>query len=98
MANIAAVNGASDAVVPTLALELAPTRVNAISPGTMRTTYWTGVPDAQLDEIMDRVAKSLPVGRVGTEDIANAVLCVLTTGFVNATVVAIDGGLPVATR
>jgi len=64
----------------------------------MRTTYWTGVPDAQLDEIMDRVAKSLPVGRVGTaEDIANAVLYVLTTGFVNATVVAIDGGLPVAT-
>lgn len=98
MTNIAAVNGAIDAVVPTLALELAPTRVNSISPGTMRTTYWTGVAEAQLDEIMDRVAKSLPVGRVGTaEDIANAVLYVLTTGFVNATVVAIDGGLPVAT-
>ena len=48
MTNIAAVNGALDAVVPTLALELAPTRVNAISPGTLRTSYWTGVGDAQL--------------------------------------------------
>jgi NAD(P)-dependent dehydrogenase (short-subunit alcohol dehydrogenase family) len=95
MVNIAAVNGALDAIVPTLALELAPTRVNAISPGTLRTTYWTGVPDAQLEEIFGRMAKALPVGRVGTaDDIAAAVLFVVTTGFVNGTVLAIDGGLP----
>lgn len=95
MVNIAAVNGALDAIVPTLALELAPTRVNAISPGTLRTTYWTGVPEAQLEQIMDHMAKSLPVGRVGTaEDIANAVLFLVTTGYVTGTVLAVDGGLP----
>jgi NAD(P)-dependent dehydrogenase (short-subunit alcohol dehydrogenase family) len=95
MTNIAAVNGAIDAVVPTLALELAPTRVNSISPGTLRTTYWTGVPDAQLDQIMDRMAKALPVGRVGTaEDIAKAVLYLLTNGYVTGTVLVVDGGLP----
>jgi NAD(P)-dependent dehydrogenase (short-subunit alcohol dehydrogenase family) len=95
MANIAAVNGALDAVVPTLALELAPTRVNAISPGTLRTTYWTGVPDEQLEQIFDRTAKALPAGRVGTvDDIANAVLFLVSTSFVTGSVLAIDGGLP----
>ncbi|HVY49533.1 MAG TPA: SDR family oxidoreductase [Minicystis sp.] len=95
MVNIAAVNGALDAVVPTLALELAPTRVNAISPGTLRTTYWTGVPEAQLEQIFGRMAGALPAGRVGTaEDIANAVLFVVTTSFVTGTVLAVDGGLP----
>ncbi len=95
MVNIAAVNGAIDAVVPTLALELAPTRVNAISPGTLRTTYWTGVPEQQLEQIFDRMAKALPAGRVGTaEDIAAAVAFLLETSFVTGTVLAIDGGLP----
>ena len=95
MTNIAAVNGALDAIVPTLAVELAPTRVNSISPGTLRTTYWTGVPETQLQQIFDRMANALPARRVGTaEDIANAVLYLLTTSYVTGTVVAIDGGLP----
>jgi NAD(P)-dependent dehydrogenase (short-subunit alcohol dehydrogenase family) len=95
MVNIAAVNGALDAVVPALALELAPTRVNSISPGTLRTTYWTGTPEAELETIFGRVAKGLPAGRVGTvDDIANAVLFLVTTSFVTGTVLAVDGGLP----
>jgi NAD(P)-dependent dehydrogenase (short-subunit alcohol dehydrogenase family) len=95
MANIAAVNGAIDAVVPTRSVELAPTRVNSISPGTLHTTYWTGVSDEQLAEIFGRMAKALPAGRVGTaEDIASAVLFLVTTSFVTGTVLAIDGGLP----
>ena len=94
MVNVAAVNGALEAVVPTLALELAPTRVNAISPGTLRTTYWAGVGDQQLEAIFDRVAKGLLAGRVGTaDDIANAVLFLVSTSFVTATVLQVDGGL-----
>lgn len=95
MVNIAAVNGALDAIVPTLAVELAPTRVNSISPGTLRTRYWSGVPEAQLEEIFGRMAKALPAGRVGTaEDIAQAVLFLVTSSFVTGTTLAIDGGLP----
>ncbi len=95
MVNIAAVNGALDAIVPTLALELAPTRVNSISPGTLRTTYWAGVGDAQLEQIFGNMAKALPAGRVGTaDDIAQAVLFLLTTSFVTGSVLAVDGGLP----
>jgi NAD(P)-dependent dehydrogenase (short-subunit alcohol dehydrogenase family) len=95
MTNIAAVNGALDAVVPTLALELAPTRVNSISPGTLRTSYWTGLADAEQQKIFDHLATVLPAGRVGTaDDIANAVLYLVSTSFVTGTVLAIDGGLP----
>jgi NAD(P)-dependent dehydrogenase (short-subunit alcohol dehydrogenase family) len=95
MTNIAAVNGALDAIVPPLSIELAPTRVNAISPGTLRTTYWTGTPEAQLDQIMNRMANALPAGRVGTaDDIARAVLFLVTSPYVTGTVLAVDGGLP----
>jgi NAD(P)-dependent dehydrogenase (short-subunit alcohol dehydrogenase family) len=95
MVNIAAVNGALDAVVPALALELAPTRVNAVSPGTLRTTYWTGLADEEQEKIFAHLATVLPAGRVGTaEDVAKAVLYLVTTGFVTGTVLAVDGGLP----
>jgi NAD(P)-dependent dehydrogenase (short-subunit alcohol dehydrogenase family) len=98
MTNIAAVNGALDAIVPTLAVELAPTRVNSISPGTLRTTYWEGTPPEQLEQIFGRLAKALPVGRVGTaDDIAEAVLFLVTNGYVTGTTLVVDGGLPHAT-
>jgi NAD(P)-dependent dehydrogenase (short-subunit alcohol dehydrogenase family) len=97
MVNIAAVNGALDAVVPTLALELAPTRVNSVSPGNLRTTYWKGLADEEQQKIFDRKAMALPAGRIGTaEDVANAVLFLVTTSYVTGTVLAVDGGLPLA--
>ena len=42
---LAAVNGALEAVVPTLAVELAPLRVNAASPGVIDTPWWHGLPE-----------------------------------------------------
>ena len=94
MVNIAAVNAAIEAVVAPLSLELAPTRVNAISPGTLATSYWKGVPEEQQRAIFERVASQLPAGRVGTaNDIANAVLFLVTTSFVTGTVLQVDGGV-----
>lgn len=94
MANVAAVNGAIEAVVGPLAVELAPTRVNGISPGSLATGYWRGVPDADRNAIFKRIGDGLLVGRIGTaEDIANAVLFLVTTSFVTGTVLEVDGGL-----
>ena len=39
----AAVNGALEALVRTLAVELAPVRVNAVSPGIIATPTWDGM-------------------------------------------------------
>lgn len=94
MVNIAAVNGALEAIVPTLALELAPTRVNVIIPGTLDTPYYDGVADDVKKTIFDRAAERLPVGRVGTaQDIANAAVFLVTTGYVTGTAIEVDGGI-----
>lgn len=94
MINIAAVNGALEAIVPGLALELAPTRVNIIIPGTLDTPYYEGLDDAAKQAVFERTAGILPVGRVGTAaDIANAAVFLVTTGYVTGIALEVDGGL-----
>lgn len=94
MVNIAAVNGALEAIVPGLALELAPTRVNIIIPGTLDTPYYEGLSEVDKKAIFDRTASMLPVGRVGTaDDIANAAVFLVTTGYVTGIALDVDGGI-----
>jgi NAD(P)-dependent dehydrogenase (short-subunit alcohol dehydrogenase family) len=81
--------GAIDALTRALAVELAPIRVNAVSPGVVRTPLWGAV----SDDYYDGVAGGLPVGRVGeAEDIARAYLFFMTCGFATGTVLTVDGG------
>ncbi|MEV0227635.1 SDR family oxidoreductase [Streptomyces sp. NPDC050704] len=57
---MAATNGSVSALASALAVELAPTRVNAISPGVINTSAWnTAVPDKH--ELFQRVAAVTPV-------------------------------------
>jgi NAD(P)-dependent dehydrogenase (short-subunit alcohol dehydrogenase family) len=89
----AAVNGAVEALVRTLAVELAPVRVNAVSPGIVDTPTWAAMGDDQRQAMFDRLAGALPAGRVGTpEDVAEAIWLLLNNGFVTGVVVPVDGG------
>lgn len=89
----AAVNGAIEALVRTLAVELAPLRVNAVSPGIVATPTWDAMAEDDRTAMFDRLAGALPVGRVGTaEELAAAVWLLLTNGFITGTVLAVDGG------
>ena len=91
-AGLAAVNGALEAAVPPLAAELAPRRVNAVSPGVVDTGWWDSFGD-QREEVLRGFADQLPVGRVGrADDIAQALQFMVTCGFVTGTVLAVDGG------
>jgi NAD(P)-dependent dehydrogenase (short-subunit alcohol dehydrogenase family) len=74
-----------------LALDLAPIRVNAVAPGLIDTPLWDAFGD-QREAFAARAAK-LPVGRIGRpEEVAHAVLFLMTNGFVTGTVLPIDGG------
>jgi NAD(P)-dependent dehydrogenase (short-subunit alcohol dehydrogenase family) len=89
----AAVNGAVEALVRTLAVELAPVRVNSVSPGIIDTPTWDATPADQREALFSRLAGALPVGRVGTaDDVADAVWHLLVNGFVTGTVLHVDGG------
>ena len=91
---LGAINGALEAMIGTLARELAPTRVNAVSPGVIDTAWWSRLPAEAKAEVFDEQARTLPVGRVGRpEDVGHAVLFMVENGFVTGTIIECDGGL-----
>jgi NAD(P)-dependent dehydrogenase (short-subunit alcohol dehydrogenase family) len=94
MSTLAAVDGAIEALARTLALELAPIRVNAVTPGQIDTPLWRSrLSESAAQAHFDKVALSHPVGRAGTaEDVASAILFLMRNGFMSAAVLDIDGG------
>jgi NAD(P)-dependent dehydrogenase (short-subunit alcohol dehydrogenase family) len=74
-----AINAALEALARGLALELAPVRVNAVSPGLIETPLWDDLPEEKRKAMFESTAARLPARRVGQpEDIANAVLFLQT--------------------
>jgi NAD(P)-dependent dehydrogenase (short-subunit alcohol dehydrogenase family) len=87
----AAAVAAIDGMTRALALDLAPIRVNAVAPGLIDTPLWDSF-GPQREAILAQ-ATALPVGRIGRPDeVAAAVLLLMSNGFVTGTVLAIDGG------
>lgn len=92
-----AINAALEALGRGLALELAPIRVNTVSPGLIATPLWSSMPDKARATLFESAARQLPVGRTGhAEDIANAIVYLATTGFATGSTVLVDGGGAIA--
>lgn len=90
---IGAANGALESLARALALELAPVRVNAVSPGVIDTPIRAAMPEAARKEMLAKTAAALPVGRVGmAEDIARQIASFMANGFATGSIVYIDGG------
>jgi NAD(P)-dependent dehydrogenase (short-subunit alcohol dehydrogenase family) len=90
---IAAANGALEALARALALELAPVRVNVVSPGWVDTPIWDTIAGDNKIERLAAMAKRLPVGRIGQPvDIAQAFVALIQNGFITGTLVHVDGG------
>ena len=86
--------GGIEAATRAMAVDLAPhnIRVNAVSPGLVRTDRWEGVSDLELE----RRRRAIPLNREGTvEDTAAAVafLCSDAAAYITGQVLAVDGGL-----
>jgi NAD(P)-dependent dehydrogenase (short-subunit alcohol dehydrogenase family) len=94
---LAAVNGAIERMVSPLAAELAPVRVNAVSPGIIDTPWWSFLPDDQRQAQFTAAAGSVPAGRIGTAaDVAGAVAYLVDASLVTGTILPMDGGFTVA--
>jgi NAD(P)-dependent dehydrogenase (short-subunit alcohol dehydrogenase family) len=90
---VAAANGAVDALVKALSLELAPIRVNAVSPGWVDTPIWDVIAASAKTDIHAAKAQQLPVKRIGTvQDMADAYLFLLGNTFTTGTTLVVDGG------
>jgi len=89
----ASVCGTIEALTRALAVELAPIRVNAVSPGVVRTNLWQNMSSSEREQLFESVGKRLPVGRVGeAHDIAQAYLFLMEEGFSTGQTVVVDGG------
>lgn len=88
------VNAAVEALGRALARDLAPVRVNTISPGMTRgTSAYLGMPEAAREGMYASIAKNLPVGVVGTpENLAEAALALMTNPFITGVTLDVDGG------
>jgi len=90
---VGASNGALESLTRALALELAPVRVNCVSPGVIDTPIRAAMPEAARKDMLDKAAAALPVRRVGLgEDIAQQILAFMTNGFATGSIVYLDGG------
>jgi len=89
----ASVCGTVDALTRALAVELAPIRVNAVSPGVVRTNLWQNIPEREREGMYESVGKTLLVGRVGeASEIARAYVFLMQEGFSTGQIVVVDGG------
>jgi NAD(P)-dependent dehydrogenase (short-subunit alcohol dehydrogenase family) len=92
-AGIGALNAAVEGLVKPLAAELAPIRVNAVSPGYVDTPWWNMMTDQEREEAFAAAAAALPTRRIATaDDIAEVVVLAATNPNITGVVIESDGG------
>ncbi|MBN9239986.1 MAG: short-chain dehydrogenase [Micrococcales bacterium 70-64] len=87
---VSTINGGVEGLVTTLALELAPIRVNAVHPGIIgNSPFWASKPEGVLDGYESRT----PGGKLATmEDVVGATRFLLDNRGVSATNLYVDRG------
>ena len=87
----AGVLGGIEGMVKSFAAELRPLRVNGVCAGAVDTELWHRLPEAERLATFARIGARLPVGRVGrAEDIAEAYLYLMKTGFSTGETIVVD--------
>lgn len=85
-------NGAVEFLARHLAADLAPVRVNAVSPGVVDSGAWDRLGDAKAG-LLSRSAAGTLVGRHGEpDDVVDAVMWLLRAGFVSGETIHLEGG------
>ncbi|WP_404366018.1 SDR family oxidoreductase [Sphingomonas sp. MMS24-J45] len=91
---IAAVNGAIEALGRSLAVELAPLRVNVISPGLITgTNAYSAMPQQDVDRMIQSASLNLPSRMVGNpESVAGLATAILASPYITGATFDVDGG------
>ncbi|WP_139151885.1 SDR family oxidoreductase [Shewanella colwelliana] len=88
-----AINAALEAVTKVLAKELAPIRVNAISPGLTDTPAYQHLSDSDRSKMFSQASEQLPAGQIGSpQEIAQAYRFAIDNPFVTGSIIDINGG------
>uniref|UniRef100_UPI000DD3A7C4 SDR family oxidoreductase n=1 Tax=Glycomyces dulcitolivorans TaxID=2200759 RepID=UPI000DD3A7C4 len=92
-AGLASLNAAVEGLVRPLAAELAPVRVNAVSPGYVDTPWWDAIGAEAKAGLFAQAAAALPVKRIASAaDVAEAVVLLAVNPNLTGTVIESDGG------
>lgn len=84
---------ATEQLARVLALDLAPIRFNAVSPGYTDTPMWETVLGENRQSVLDSVAQTLPVKRIAQPDeVAEGVILLMRNESITGEVLHIDGG------
>jgi NAD(P)-dependent dehydrogenase (short-subunit alcohol dehydrogenase family) len=90
---LAAASASMEALARGLALELAPIRVNTVSPGPIETPLLTKALGENRDTVVKSMIQTLPLHRLGTATEAGAaVVFLMTNGWMNGATLNVDGG------
>jgi NAD(P)-dependent dehydrogenase (short-subunit alcohol dehydrogenase family) len=94
---LAAANSAVEAWMRIAAIDLAPIRVNVVSPGVIDTPWWSFLDETSRQGTFDAYAKLTPVGRVGLpDDVAQSIQFLMESTFTTGVVLPCEGGVRLA--
>ncbi|MGA2412386.1 MAG: SDR family oxidoreductase [Candidatus Binataceae bacterium] len=89
----ASICAAMEGLTRALAVELAPVRVNIVSPGIVKTPLWREMPEEARESHYASEARRLPVGHVAdAQEIAEGYLYLMRQTFVTGQTLVTDGG------
>lgn len=89
----ASICAAMEGFTRAMAVELAPVRVNLVSPGIVKTNLWSDMADADREGMYNHYSGQLPVKYVANpEDIAQTYLYLMGQPYGTGQTVVVDGG------
>ncbi|MFT3933926.1 MAG: SDR family oxidoreductase [Chitinophagaceae bacterium] len=89
----ASICAAMEGFARAMAMELAPVRVNIVSPGVIKTELWNNMTDNDKEAMYANIGKALPVKRVGeAADAAKTYVYLMEQEYCTGQTLIVDGG------
>lgn len=87
------INGAIESLSRALAVDLAPIRVNTISPGIINTPVFSGLSDQERNAFFEKTIRKLPIKKIGEpSEVAMTAIYLMTNTYTTGSTLYVDGG------